>query len=128
MGRIFGLLGLVIALAAGAYIYSRQARSVSPAGTTNMRASIDVAGVRRDLLNIANAERRYFATAATYGSLDDLITAGELVAFSKSRGPYTYEIEFTDNSFRANATCVGDPPPGFPRLLSIDQNMQSHSE
>ncbi len=128
MGRIFGLLGLVIALAIGAYIYSRQARSLSPAGTANVRATVDLTGVRRDLLNIANAERRHFATEAKYVSFDDLLTTGELSAAAKTRGPYTYDVDFTETTFHATATCAGDPPPGLPRILSVDDKMEFHSE
>lgn len=128
MGRIFGLLGLVVALAIGAYVYSRHVQSLSPAGTSNIRANVDMTGIRGDLLALANAERRHFATEAKYVSLDDLISAGDISDSRKSRGPYTYAIDFTETTFRVSATCAGDPQPGMPRVLSIDDKMEFRSE
>ena len=45
MGRAFGFLSLLIVLAAGMWLYSRQAMSVTPAGTGNVRAVVDTVGV-----------------------------------------------------------------------------------
>ncbi len=126
MRRIFSLLGLVIAVAIGTYIYSQHAKNLAPSG--NLRADIDATGVRNDLLGLANAERRYFAREGKYVSLEDLIASGEVDKARTRRGPYTYSIDFTDTSFVITATCSGDPPPGLPRTFSVDQNMQLRSE
>src|SRR2546425_1659839 len=75
MGRLFGLLGVVIALAIGLYVYSRQVQSSSAAaGANNPKAAINITGVRSDLISIATAERRYFASEGKYASLDELIS------------------------------------------------------
>ncbi len=128
MGRIVGLLGLVLALAIGAYIYSRNAKALSPAGTSNLRANIDLTGVRNDLLALAQAERRHLATAGKYASLDDLIASGVVTNARSSRGPYIYSVEYSDTSFVVTATYSGEPQSGLPRTLTVDQDMQVRSE
>ncbi len=128
MGRILGFVGLVVVLAVGAYIYSRQVKGLSPKGTANIRANVDLTGVRNDLLALAQAERRHFATEAKYASLDDLVASGEVLQSRTSRGPYTYSVDFTDSSFVITATCSGEPPAGLPRTFSVDQDMQLRSE
>src|SRR5258708_39579683 len=75
MGRIFGFLSIVIVLGAGMYIYSKQAQSSSAlAGANSPKAAINITGVKTDLINIASAERRYFATEGKYATLDELIS------------------------------------------------------
>ncbi len=71
MGRVFGLIGLMIALFVGSYIYMQQAKSVSQ-GTNNPRAAADITGVKMDLIHMAQAERAYFARENHYASLEDL--------------------------------------------------------
>src|SRR6202034_2987208 len=69
MGRVFGLLAAVVALALGMYVYSRQAQSASAAaGANNPKAAIDITGVKADLISIATSERRYYATEGKYAS------------------------------------------------------------
>ena len=115
MGRMFGFLGIVIVLAAGAYIYTRQAQS-------NPLARVEVTAIKRDLLNIASAERSYNAAHSAYGSLDALRSAGELTLSTDSRGPYSYSAEVSESSFRIVATYTGSDP-GMPKTISVDQNM-----
>ena len=122
MSRMFGFLGLVIVLAAGAYIYTRQAQSANPSGYANPLARVEVTAIKRDLLNIARAERSYSAAHSGYGSLDALRSAGELTLSTDSRGPYNYSAELSDSSFRIVATYTGSDP-GMPKSISIDQNM-----
>ena len=76
MRGVFGFLTLVIAVGIGMYIYSQQAQSSSAAaGANNPKAAINITGVRSDLLSIASAERRYYATEGKYASLDELVSS-----------------------------------------------------
>ena len=120
MGRILSMLGLVIALAASLYFYSIQVKETSPTGTDNPRDIANLAGVKNDLLAIANAERGYLAQEGHYASLDELVS-GKYITISASRPPYTYDVEPTSDSFRVTATRSG---PGSPAKLSVDQTMQ----
>ncbi len=122
MGRILGLLGLVIALAIGWYLYTRQAQSVSPAAGSP-RTAIDVTGVKNDLLAFANAEKQQFALEGKYLSFDELRAKGTALP-NESRGPYSYSAEIGDSSFRITATCTGAEAQCGPRTFVIDETMQ----
>jgi hypothetical protein len=124
MGRAFGFLSVVIVMAVGMYIYSRQAQSSSAAaGANSPKAAINITGVRSDLISIATSERRYFATEGKYASLDELISAN-YVTVSRQRPPYSYEVQTTSSGFRVIATRAGDDASGAPAQLSVDENME----
>jgi len=124
MSRLFGFLSVVIVMAAGLYIYSRQVQSTSAAtGTNNPKAAINITGVRTDLMTIAQAERGYFALEGKYASLDDLISSRSLTV-ARQRLPYSYDIEMNGSGFRVVASRTGDDNSGAPAQISVDENMQ----
>lgn len=124
MGRSFGFLTLVAVVAVGAYIYVRQTQNVMTAGTTNPTSTLDLIGVKNDLLAIAKAERVYSATNGKFVSIDELRSQGALTMLRERRGPYTYSAEVSDLEFRIVATYSGPENSGMPKTLSIDQSMQ----
>ncbi|HEX4603850.1 MAG TPA: hypothetical protein VH724_07645 [Candidatus Angelobacter sp.] len=124
MGRAFGFLSLIIVVAAGAYIYMRQTQGVMTAGTSSPTATVDLIGVRNDLLAIAQAERSHAASQGGFVSIDALRSQGDLTMERNNRGPYNYSAEISDSSFRIVATYSGPENSGMPRTLSIDQSMQ----
>ena len=127
MGRIFGFLSIVIVLGAGMYIYSKQAQSSSAlAGANNPKAAINITGVKTDLINIAGAERRYFATEGKYATLDELISTN-YVSVARQRPPFTYDIQTSGGGFHVVATRSGDDASGTPSQLSVDENMEFQS-
>jgi hypothetical protein len=127
MGRLLGLLGVVISLAIGMYIYSRQMESPSAAaGVNNPKAAVNTTGVRSDLISIASAERRYFAGEGKYASLDELISAN-YITVARQRPPYAYEVQASSGGFRVVATRSGDNTSGTPAQLSVDENMEFQS-
>src|SRR5579864_9338404 len=122
--RLFSFISIIIVLAAGMYIYSRQAQdSSAAAGASNPKAAINITGVRSDLMTIAQAERGYFALEGKYASLDQLISSRSL-SVSRQRPPYTYEVQTSGSGFRVIATRSGDDGSGTPAELSVDQDMQ----
>jgi uncharacterized protein (UPF0333 family) len=124
MGRMFGFLGVVIALAVGMYVYSRQVQSsAAAAGANNPQAAINITGVRSDLISIATAERRYFASEAKYASFDELIST-HYITVARQRPPYSYEVQTSSSGFRVVATRSGDNTSGTPAQLSVDENME----
>lgn len=124
MGRAFGFISVVIVMAIGLYIFSKQAQSTSAAaGANSPKAAIDITAVKRDLISIATSERRYFATEGKYASLDELISAN-YVTVRRQRPPYTYEIETSSAGFHVVATRSGDNTSGTPGRLSVDENME----
>jgi len=123
MSRFFGFISILVVVAAGAYIYMRQAQGVAGEGSVNPLARVETTGVKTDLLAIAQAERNHNALHGGYVSIDDLRNAGELTLSRSNRGQYTYSAEVSDTSFRIVAT-YGGPDPGMPKTISIDQSMQ----
>lgn len=124
MGRAFGFISLIIVVGIGAYIYMRQTKSVTSAGGSNPTATVDLIGVRNDLLAIAQAERSHQAEQGSYVSIETLRSRNELVMTRDNRGPYNYSAEITDSSFRIVATYAGPAGSGMPQTLSVDQTMQ----
>lgn len=127
MGRVFGFISLIIVVAVGAYIYMRQTQSVMTAGTSTPTATVDLVGVKNDLLAIAQAERSHAAQQGNFVSIDELRSQGDLAMSRDNRGPYTYSAEISGGSFRIVATYSG-PDPGMPKTISIDQSMQISQE
>jgi hypothetical protein len=124
MGRLFGFLSVVIVMAVGMYIYSKQMQSSSAqAGASNPQAAINITGVKSDLISIASAERRYFATEGKYASLDELISSNTITV-ARQRPPYSYEVQTSASGFRVVATRSGDNTGGTPAQLSVDENME----
>ena len=125
MKGIVGLLGLVIALGIGAYLYTRSAKSAADAagGAGSPKMAIDVTGVKNDLIAFGNAEKQQYALEGKYLSLDDLRAKGTTIPADR-RGPFTYAAEIGDTSFKITATYGGEPLADAPKSLSIDETMQ----
>jgi len=127
MGRMFGFLSLLIVLCVGAWLYTRQAKSVMPAGSGNIRAVVDTTGVQNDLLAIANAERSQFALEGKYLPLDELRSKGVINLPASGRAGYTYSVDVGGTTFRAVASYSG-APGAAPQTISVDQTMEIRTE
>jgi hypothetical protein len=124
MGRLFGFLSLVVGLGVGMYFYSQQVQSSAAAtGAATPQATINITGVRTDLMSIAGAERRYYASEGKYTSLDELISTN-YIAVARQRPPYVYAIEIGSGGFRVVATRSAGDTSGTPAQLSVDQDME----
>ena len=124
MSRLFSFLSVIIVMAVGMYIYSQQIQSSSaPTGANTPKAAINITGVKSDLMSIASAERRYFATEGKYASFDELISSNTITV-ARQRLPYTYDVETSSGGFRVVATRSGDDGSGTPARLSVDENME----
>lgn len=84
--------------------------------------TIDVAGVKMDLLSIAQAERMYQAEHSSYASMDELVSSGALSMRKNGRDGYTYGVETTSDGFRVIAHCPATRFPGCSDY-SVDQTM-----
>jgi hypothetical protein len=119
--RAFGILGTVVTLAIGMYIYSIQVKTLMPSGAAgNSQDVTTITGVKNDLISIANAERGYQASQGKYASLEELIS-GNYLTIKSERPPYMYNIETSGNGFRATATRM---TKGSPAQLWISDDMQ----
>jgi hypothetical protein len=124
MGRVFGFLGTVTTLAIGMYIYSLQVKPIDPAAApANSLDAATIAGVKNDLVAIANVERAYQASEGKYASLDEL-ASGNYLTIKRERPPYVYDVELSSAGFRATATRT---TKGAPAQLWISESMEVQS-
>ncbi len=124
LGRALGLIGTVLTLAIGMYIYSLQVRNLQPsangAGASDEAALIT--GVKLDLIGIANAERSYMAAQGKYASMDELTSGGYLIPHE--RPPYVYDVSITPSGFSSNATRT---TKGSPAEMWVTESMEVQS-
>jgi len=117
------LLGLVMALAIGYFVYKAELTPGTAVDTTP-RQQIDVVGVKNDLLSIAQSERLYLATNGSYATLDQLQQDGSLTFSGTNRRGYNFVAEVQDaEHFKITATPVDPSKASWPKL-SIDETMQ----
>lgn len=132
MSRAFSFVALLLVMVAGTYIYVKQMKAVSPGGvdgaTANPRATIDLAGVKRDLLQFAKAEQQHFATDGKYLSLDEMRSAGDTGLPADGRGPFRYSIDASSSTFTVTATYTGGPIDGVPKLMRVGPEMSITTE
>lgn len=119
LGSIIGLL-IVALIAVMAYRYFLT--SGQSVGATTPVQTIDAVGAQGDLLAIGQAERMYQAQNGRYASLDELLSDGSMQMRKPNRQGYTYDVDASDQSFRATATCTSPPLPGC-HSYSVDQTM-----
>lgn len=121
MGRVLGFVGTIVTMAIALYIYSLQVKTLTPSGGSgDPQEFATIAGVKNDLIGIANAERGYLATQGKYASLDEL-RSGNYISIKGERPPYIYDVETTSGSFRATATRT---TKGAPAQLWITETME----
>lgn len=123
MGNLLGLL--VVALIA-VLVYKFYFSKTGDGGTTTPLQTIDVVGVKNDLLAIAQAERAYQAEHGSYASLDDLTTSGAMTMAKTNRDGYTYEVQTSAAEFQVIAHCPTATQPGCSNY-SVDQTMEVHT-
>ena len=124
MARTFGFITLVVVVGIGGYIYIGQMQTLTSKGSAP-NAAIEVIGARNDLIAIANAERRYFATAGKYATLDELRANNDITM--PNRPNYTYSAEIGDTTFKIIAIYSGADPHA-PRRITMDETMDMRSE
>jgi hypothetical protein len=122
MKKAAGLLGLVIALGVGYYIFKVQFTQ-GPTGGAPPQQTIDVTGVKNDLLAIGQAERMYLASHGTYASIEQLQQDGALQFSGTNRRGYNYTAEVSGGEhFRIVAAPADPAKAGWP-TLAIDDTM-----
>jgi hypothetical protein len=123
MRSVGGLIGLLVVALISVLVYKFYFSSAGPAGTTTPTETIDVVGVKNDLVAIAQAERAYQATNGSYASLAELTSSDALTMVKQGRDGYTYEVETSSDGFRAIAHCPAARFPGCTNY-AVDQTME----
>lgn len=132
MSRTFSFIAVLLVAAAGMYIYMNQMKSMAPkgvpGGAASVQATVDLAAVKRDILQFAKAEQQHLATDGRYFTMDEMINAGDTGLPAGSRGPFQYSIETSSNSFTVIATYSGTEIEGVPRLMRVGPDMNISME
>jgi hypothetical protein len=119
MRSLVGLL-LTLLIIFGAYkLFFAQLQSTGSAAPAR---TIDVTGVKNDLVSIAQSERIYQTQHASYGTLDQLTSSGAMSMAKTGRDGYTYSVDATASSFRVVAQCPAAANPGCSNY-AIDDSM-----
>ena len=124
MRGMFGILGLLIVagIVGLIYKYYLAPQGAASAPLSHPTQTIDVVGVKNDLIAIGQAERVYQVEHSTYGSLDDLVSSGAMAIKKSGRDGYTYDAEASTDTFRITAHCPAATTPGCVNY-AIDQTM-----
>jgi hypothetical protein len=105
MRSIGGIVVLLVGALVGLFVYRSYITQSQASGTATPAQTINVVGVKNDLLSIAQAERAYQAEHSSIASLDELASSGELSMKKSGRDGYRYEIEPSGEGFRVIARC-----------------------
>ncbi len=128
--KSFGVIGTVLTVGIILYIASTQLKSVTPgAGSVpaDPRTTINLQGVKNDLVQLQKAEQQHLASEGHYVSFSDLQDHDTGIP-GPSRGPYNYDIDVDGTNFKATATYQGTPPPGVPATMSVGPDGVVHQE
>jgi hypothetical protein len=119
--RAFSLVGLIVALVVGFYLFNRSADS-RPGGKAPQE-QVDTTAIRQRLLAIGQAERQYLATHASYATLEQLSQDELLPGGTEQRG-YTFTATAIGNEhFTIVATPTDSNKTGWP-TLEITERME----
>ena len=118
-----GMLGILVVALIALLAYSFYFSKARSDGTGTPAQTINIVGVKNDLIALAQAERGYQAEHGGFASLGDLTSSGALAMQNRSRQGYTYDIENTSNGFRAIAHCPTVTNPGCTDYF-VDQTME----
>lgn len=119
--RALGLVGLLIVLGCGFYIYQRSVTNTL--GDTSPEEQIDTVAISQRLLEIGQTEKMYMAKFGKYATLEQLDDEKWLPGGTEQRG-YTLTAEVNGpNRFTITATPTGAGKEDWP-TLEINESMQ----
>ena len=126
MRAVLGVAAVLVAAVIMLFIYRNSLTQSQAAGAATPTQTIDVVGVKNDLLAIAQAERTYQVEHGSVGSLDELVSSGAMSMKKSGRDGYTYGVESSGDGFRVTAHC----PSGLAGCTNfvVDQSMEVRPE
>jgi len=126
MRAALSVAAILVAAAVTLFIYKNSLTQSQASGAATPAQTIDVVGVKNDLLAIAQAERTYQATHDSVASLDELVSSGAMSMKKSGRDGYTYDVQSTSDGFRVTAHC----PSGLAGCANyaVDQSMEVRAE
>jgi len=121
LGSLVGILVVAAVVGLIYKYYFSQSQQATP--VAHPQQTIDVTGVKNDLLAMAQAERVYQTEHNSYGSLDELVSSGAMAMKKSGRNGYTYEAAASTENFQIIAHCPSTTLPGCTNYV-IDQTME----
>ena len=118
--RVLGLIGLLVVLGCGFYVYQRSVTDTL--GDTSPQEQIDTVAIRQRLIAIGQTEKQYMATNGKYATLEQLSNENLLPGGTEQRG-YTFTADVNGSSgFTITATPTDDDKEDWP-TLQITESM-----
>src|SRR5580658_9565041 len=121
------LIGLVIVVAITWFVIKAQYSS-GPEAMEPPAETINVVGVKSDLLAIAQAERVYLASHGSYASMDELQQDGSLTFSGVNRRGYNFTAEIDDGQHFKITGRPSDPAKATWPTVTIDDTMQESQQ
>jgi len=118
------LVGLLIVLAIVWFVIKAQFSPQGPTGGKPPMETIDVVGVRNELLALAQAERLYLASHGSYASIDALQQEGSVTFSGATYRGYNYSADIEDGQHFKITAVPADPAKADWPTLSVDETMQ----
>ena len=119
--RVLGIVGLLVVLGCGFYIYQRSASNAL--GDTSPQEQIDTVAIRQRLMAIGQTEKQYMATHGKYATLAQLSDDNLLPGGTEQRG-YTFRAVVDGASgFTITASPTADDKEDWP-TLEITESMK----
>jgi hypothetical protein len=119
------LIGLLVVALISVFAYKLYFSNVQSSPETGTPVqTINVVGVKNDLLAIAQAERAYQAEHGSYGSLEELKSAGAMSMLKDGRDGYSYQVEISTSGFQVTAKCTTPTTSADCTNWMVDQTMQ----
>ena len=118
MRAVGGLLTIVVVLGVGYYLTLGPSKQGGPAEAVRQ---IDRAGIRADLLALAQAERLQIASSGRFATLEELASSGAVVFDPQRRRGYRFEAS---SSAPGRFQIVARPLEGAGPTFSIDETLQ----
>jgi hypothetical protein len=122
-GLMKSMVGILVVVVISLLVYKYYFGKAQSDGAGTPAQTINIVGVKNDLIAIAQAERTYQAEHGTYAGLDDLTSNGGVTFEKRGRQGYTYEIQNPAGGFRVVAHCPAATNPGCADYF-IDQSME----
>jgi hypothetical protein len=104
------LVGILVVCVLTILIYRFYLVKSLPQDGSTPSQTIDVVGVKNDIIGIAQAERTYQAEHGSYASMDQLVSSGALTMAKAGRAGYTYDVQSSASDFQVIARCTAPGP------------------
>jgi hypothetical protein len=123
MRSSLGMVGLILTLAIGYWIYSAQIREA--AGDKPLAQRANLVAVRSHLLSLAQSERLYLASNRSYATLEELRQSKIMSSFPDgNRLGYVYTAEVDGTAHFLITAIPTDSSRADLPTLSIDETLQ----